>query len=68
MEEIKIKEPKIKTVELSVKKTGDFTPPEVARKSNALARFLKGLFVNNWQIKIAAIVSAAVIWIVLIFV
>jgi len=57
-----------RTKELPKVKTGDFLPPELQKKPNIAARFLKGFFINNWPLKLTAIISAAAIWGVLVFV
>ena len=64
----KTTELKPRTVDMPKVRTSDFLPAEPVRKPNFLLNFLRGLFVNNWQIKVAAGVAAAAIWIVMVFV
>ena len=59
---------KPRTIDMPKVRTSDFLPAEPEGKPNVLLGFLKGLFVNNWQIKVAAGVVAAVIWAVTVFV
>ena len=57
-----------RTKDMPKAKTGDFVPPEIERKPNAFVRFLRALFVNNWQLKLGAIVIAVTVWGVMVFV
>ena len=38
------------------------TPSDYRIKTNKFLSVLKSVFVNNWQLKITAVVTAAVIW------